>query len=81
MALNIALYMLAVVNMLYGAFALVFPGEPDQIDQQLASVFHRNHRINDEDGIILEEFRVEYVADRVNTTGRLEGGVVVVVVL
>ncbi len=27
MALNIALYMLAVVNMLYGAFALVFPGE------------------------------------------------------
>lgn len=38
------------------------------IDQQIATGFHRNHRINDEDGIIHEEFRVEYVADRVDTT-------------
>src|SRR5690606_26949351 len=30
------------------------------IDQQIATGFHRNHRINDEDGIIHEEFRVEY---------------------
>lgn len=37
-------------------------------DQRIATGFHRNHRINDEDGIILEEFRVEYVADRVETT-------------
>jgi hypothetical protein len=37
-------------------------------DQLVASGFNRNHRINDEDGIILEEFRVEYVVDRVETT-------------
>lgn len=37
-------------------------------DQLVASGFHRNHRINDEDGIILEEFRVEYVVDRTETT-------------
>jgi hypothetical protein len=37
-------------------------------DQQIATGFHRNHRINDEDGIVHEEFRVEYVADRVETT-------------
>ena len=36
--------------------------------QLVATGFNRNHRINDEDGIILEEFRVEYVADRVETT-------------
>ena len=36
-------------------------------DQLIATGFNRNHRINDEDGIILEEFRVEYVADRVET--------------
>ena len=37
-------------------------------DQLIATGFHRNHRINDEDGIIPEEFRVEYVVDRVETT-------------
>lgn len=37
-------------------------------DQRIATGFHRNHRINDEDGIIPEEFRVEYVADRAETT-------------
>ncbi len=37
-------------------------------DDLIASGFHRNHRINDEDGIVLEEFRVEYVVDRVETT-------------
>ncbi|MDB5387109.1 MAG: hypothetical protein JWM11_2755 [Planctomycetaceae bacterium] len=40
-------------------------------DQLVASGFHRNHRINDEDGIILEEFRVEYVVDRVETTANV----------
>ena len=40
--------------------------QPTQ-DQLIATGFNRNHRINDEDGIILEEFRVEYVADRVET--------------
>ncbi len=37
-------------------------------EQRLATGFNRNHRINDEDGIIPEEFRVEYVVDRVETT-------------
>ena len=37
-------------------------------EQRIATGFNRNHRINDEDGIIHEEFRVEYVVDRVETT-------------
>ena len=37
-------------------------------EQRIATGFNRNHRINDEDGIIPEEFRVEYVADRAETT-------------
>jgi hypothetical protein len=37
-------------------------------EQRIATGFNRNHRINDEDGIIFEEFRVEYVADRLETT-------------
>ena len=38
------------------------------INQQIATGFNRNHRINEEGGVIPEEFRVEYVVDRVNTT-------------
>jgi len=37
-------------------------------DQQIATGFHRNHRTTAEGGIVDEEFRVEYVADRVETT-------------
>ena len=37
-------------------------------DQQIATGFNRNHSIQSEGGIIDEEFRVEYVADRVNVT-------------
>ncbi|MEM7010509.1 MAG: DUF1553 domain-containing protein [Verrucomicrobiota bacterium] len=37
-------------------------------EQLLATAFNRNHRINNEGGIIPEEFLVEYVADRVETT-------------
>ena len=37
-------------------------------DQRVATGFHRNHRTNGEGGIVDEEFRVEYVADRVETT-------------
>ncbi len=39
-------------------------------DQIVATGFHRNHPQNAEGGIINEEFRVEYVADRAITTGR-----------
>ncbi len=37
-------------------------------DQRLATAFNRNHRINNEGGIVPDEFIVEYVADRVETT-------------
>src|SRR5436190_89553 len=38
-------------------------------DQLVATGFHRNTMINQEGGIDLEQFRVESVVDRVNTTG------------
>jgi hypothetical protein len=38
------------------------------LQQKIATGFHRNHRTNAEGGIVEEEFRVEYVADRVETT-------------
>ncbi|MEQ6120161.1 DUF1553 domain-containing protein [Reichenbachiella sp. MALMAid0571] len=38
-------------------------------EQKLATGFNRNHSINQEGGIIEEEFKVEYVADRANTLG------------
>jgi len=39
-------------------------------DQIVATGFNRNHRINGEGGIIAEEWRVETVIDRVETTGQ-----------
>jgi len=42
---------------------------PDpSIDQLIATGFHRNHRGNGEGGVIPEEYLVEYVVDRVDTT-------------
>ncbi len=38
------------------------------IDQRIATGFNRNHRGNGEGGIIPEEYAVEYVVDRVDTT-------------
>jgi hypothetical protein len=38
-------------------------------EQRLATGFNRNHRGNTEDGIVPEEYAVEYVIDRVETTG------------
>jgi hypothetical protein len=38
------------------------------LDQRIAPGFNRNHRGNGEGGIIPEEYAVEYVADRVETT-------------
>jgi len=34
------------------------------LDQKIATGFNRNHRANTEDGIIAEEYAVEYVVDR-----------------
>ncbi len=60
-------------NLLYDQFILWQIGG-DQIpgatsEQILATAFNRNHKQNSEGGIIPEEFRVEYVADRTNTLG------------
>ncbi|WPP51175.1 DUF1553 domain-containing protein [Catalinimonas niigatensis] len=38
-------------------------------EQKLATAYNRNHAQNMEGGIVNEEFRVEYVADRTNTLG------------
>ena len=38
------------------------------VEQQLATGFNRNHSVTTEGGVIDEEYRLEYVADRVNTT-------------
>lgn len=38
------------------------------VDQRLATAFNRNHRINTEGGVIAEEWRVETVIDRTETT-------------
>lgn len=45
--------------------------------QRLATAFNRNHRINNEGGIIAREFQVEYVADRVETTSTVWLGLTV----
>ena len=42
---------------------------PDaSVAQKIATGFNRNHMSNDETGLIDEEYRVEYVVDRVDTT-------------
>ena len=42
---------------------------PDpSVEQLIATGFNRNHRINDEGGVIPEEYLVEYIVDRVETT-------------
>jgi mono/diheme cytochrome c family protein len=41
---------------------------PDaSLEQKIATGFNRNHRANTEDGIIPEEYAVEYVVDRIET--------------
>ena len=39
------------------------------LEQRIATGFHRNHMLNDENGAIPEEFLSEYIVDRVSTTG------------
>src|SRR5262245_51894910 len=47
------------------------------VQQRLASGFNRNHMINYEGGAIPEEYQVEYVADRVDTTANVFMGLTV----
>jgi hypothetical protein len=42
--------------------------EDPTLDQLIATGFNRNHNVTSEGGIIDEEYRLEYVADRVQTT-------------
>jgi hypothetical protein len=49
---------------------------PDATDEQrLATGFNRHHMQSQEGGVVPEEYRTEYVADRVNTFGRAFLGV------
>ncbi len=45
------------------------------LEQKIATGFNRNHRGNAEGGIVPEEFQVEYVVDRVDTTFAVWQGV------
>jgi len=47
------------------------------IDQKIATGFNRNHMVTGESGIIDEEYRVQYVADRLETTGTVWLGLTV----
>jgi hypothetical protein len=47
------------------------------LSQKVATGFNRNHRTSAEGGIVDEEFRVEYVADRTETTGTVFLGLTV----
>jgi hypothetical protein len=47
------------------------------LEQKIATAFHRNHRTSAEGGIVPEEFRVEYVADRAETTATVFLGLTV----
>jgi hypothetical protein len=47
------------------------------LDQKIATAFNRNHRGNAEGGIIPEEYAVEYVVDRVDTTATVWLGLTV----
>ncbi|PYV00160.1 MAG: hypothetical protein DMG10_22280 [Acidobacteria bacterium] len=47
------------------------------VEQKIATGFHRNTPFNQEGGIDLEQFRIDYVADRVNTIGAVFLGLTV----
>jgi hypothetical protein len=47
------------------------------LDQRIATGFNRNHRTSAEGGIVPEEFRVDYAADRTETTATVWMGLTV----
>src|SRR5215813_7997649 len=46
-------------------------------EQKIATAFNRNHRTNAEDGLVPEEYAVEYVVDRVDTTSTVFMGLTI----
>ncbi|MFO7826353.1 MAG: PSD1 and planctomycete cytochrome C domain-containing protein [Cyclobacterium sp.] len=44
-------------------------------EQLLATAFNRNHKITEEEGVIDEEYRVEYVLDKTNTFSKVSLGI------
>ncbi|SHN32956.1 Planctomycete cytochrome C [Cyclobacterium lianum] len=44
-------------------------------EQLLATAFNRNHKITEEEGVIDEEYRVEYVLDKTNTFSKVTLGI------
>lgn len=44
-------------------------------EQLLATAFNRNHKITEEEGVIHEEYRVEYVLDKTNTFSKVTLGI------
>ncbi len=68
-------------NMRYDEFTIEqLAGDllPDAtLDQRIATGFNRNHRTTGEGGTIPEEYRVEYVVDRAQTTGAVWLGLTV----
>ncbi len=59
------------------AFSFIDRGPTVADERLIATGFNRNHRGNAEGGIIPEEFRVEYVVDRVETTAAVWLGLTV----
>ena len=51
--------------------------ENPSLEMLVATGFHRNHKITQEGGVIDEEYRVEYVADRTITTSKALMGLTV----
>ena len=47
------------------------------MEQVIATGFNRNHRANSEGGIVPEEYRVEYVVDRIETTSTVWMGLTI----
>ncbi len=48
--------------------------EPSK-EQLLATAFNRNHKITEEEGVIDEEYRVEYALDKTNTFSKITLGI------
>ena len=47
------------------------------LDQKIATAFNRNHRMNAEGGLVPEEYRNEYVVDRIDTTSTVFMGLTI----